>query len=197
MTTWLVAVIALLQPARGQVRGESILGSANTNTNVTAGAPAGPVKESPVSAVRTNAGNGELIGFDQLAGYSIVITSDLALNTDHPSEADAKVNAMIPANVRAFDGRNVSVEGFMIPMDFEKDKVIAFMLARDPMGCCYSTIPEIHQYIKVRVKSPGVDPIMYSTARARGVLHVGADRENGYLSSIYRLDAETVKDTGK
>jgi hypothetical protein len=36
---------------------------------------------------------------------------------------------------------------------------------------------------------------MYNTAIARGVFHVGAERQNGALSSIYRLDAENVKDS--
>jgi hypothetical protein len=33
---------------------------------------------------------------------------------------------------------------------------------------------------------------MDGPARARGMLHVGAERENGFLSSIYRMDAETL-----
>jgi hypothetical protein len=188
--------ILLAPHVYAQVRDESIFGSANTNKSISPPVAPDQAKEKTISALHTNAVSGEFVGFDRLAGFGITITSDLEQNTNHSAQADAKVNAMIPQNIRALDGRNVSVEGFMIPMEFEKDKVIEFMLARDPMGCCYSTVPEIHQFIKVRVKSPGVEPV-YSTARARGILRVGAERANGALSSIYRLDAENVKDANK
>jgi hypothetical protein len=95
------------------------------------------------------------------------------------------------------EGRRVIIEGFMIATDFDKDKVTEFILARDPVGCCYSTTPQVHQFIRVRVKPPGVNEMTYNTVVARGVLHVGAKRDNGLLSSIYQMDAEIVKDSGK
>lgn len=80
----------------------------------------------------------------------------------------------------------------MIPLEFEKQNVVEFILARDPPACCYATMPQIHEWIKVRVKSPGVPPVQYRTVRASGTLRIGAERQDGVLSSVYRMEADTV-----
>jgi hypothetical protein len=36
-----------------------------------------------------------------------------------------------------------------------------------------ATLPQIHEFISVRVKSPGVPPMDYSVVRARGMLEIG------------------------
>jgi hypothetical protein len=184
----------LLVPlARGQAHGESIFGNANTNASSVAVAMPVNALETPAFAALANLTNGALVGFDCLAGFHFLLTQDLELNTNRAAWADAQVNAMIPEKVRALEGREVSVEGFMIPMVYEKDKVTEFLLARDPMGCCYSTVPLMDQFVKVRVKSPGVKEMIYYPAHARGILHVGAERQDGVLTSIYRMDGLSVE----
>jgi hypothetical protein len=135
--------------------------------------------------------DGALIGFDRLSGFPFQLSDDLVSNTN-AAKANGQVNAMIPEDIRALDHHTVLVEGFMVPLDYEKDKVVEFILVQAPFGCCYGSPPQIHELIKVRVKSPGVSAIMDGPARARGMLHVGAERENGFLSSIYRMDAENL-----
>lgn len=181
--TWLV---------HGQVRGDSIFGGANGGTNRTPNVAAGAANTN--SAPNSHPGavaDGALIGFDRLSGFPCLLTEDLISNTNE-AKANGLVNAMIPADIRALDNHIVSVEGFMVPLDFDKDKLVEFILVKAPFGCCFGTPPQIHELIKVRVKSPGVSPIMDGPAHARGILHVGAERENGYLGSIYRMEAETV-----
>ena len=77
----------------------------------------------------------------------------------------------------------------------EKGKVTEFLLSRNPPACCYGGVPLIHEWIKVRVKPPGVDWEEYNTVRAHGVLRVGAERVDGTLASVYRMDAEKVEVT--
>jgi hypothetical protein len=180
----------VMSNARGQAHGESIFGNANTNSVVAA-----PVNslENPAFASLVNFTNGGPVGFDCLAGFSLSLTADLELNTNRVAWADAQVNAMIPQKIHALEGREVSIEGFMIPTLYEKDKVTEFLLARDPVGCCYSTVPQIDQFVKVRVKSPGVPEMIYYPSRARGILHVGAERADGILTSIYQMDGVTVE----
>jgi len=146
-------------------------------------------KPTPPAAVAFT--NGALVGFDVLAGYNIALASDLENNTNGVW-ADAQVNAMIPANIRALDHREVTVDGFMIPAQMENGKVIEFLLSRNPPACCYGGVTQIHEWVKVRVKPPGVDWEEYSVVRAHGVLHVGAERLDGELTSVYRLDANKV-----
>jgi len=140
--------------------------------------------------------NGAVVGFDVLAGYDMNLTLELAMNTNGAA-ADAKVNAMIPANIRALDHRVVSVDGFMIPAQMEKDKVTEFLLSRNPPACCYGGVPQIHEWVKVRVKPPGVAPEEYNIVRAHGILSVGAERLDGALTSVYRMDADKVEITNE
>lgn len=138
--------------------------------------------------------NGALVGFDVLAGYDIIILPELGLNTNGAA-ADARVNAMIPANIHALDRREVAVDGFMIPSQMENGKVTEFLLSRNPPACCYGGVPQIHEWIIVRVKPPGVGWEEYNTVRTHGVLHVGAERVDGALTSIYHMEADKVEIT--
>jgi len=165
-------------------------------TNTVAGVSNAPVAlpkiPPPASLTFTN---GALVGFDVLAGYDITITEELDNNTTNGAWADARVNAMIPANIRALDHRAMAVDGFMIPSQMENGKVMEFLLSRNPPACCYGGVPQIHEWIKVRVKPPGVEWEEYNTVRAHGVLRVGAERVDGSLTSIYRMDVDKVEVT--
>ena len=171
----------------GQVHGDSILGNSKTNANaaISAVTNAAPLLSSNTVSI---------VGFDQLAGFPVKLTDDLFINTNRPAWADAQINAMIPSNVFALNHHEIEVTGFMTSVRFEKDKVVEFMLSRDPPACCYATMPQIHEWISVRVKSPGVKPMDYSVVHARGMLEVGAERQGGMLESVYRMDAVSVRD---
>ena len=138
--------------------------------------------------------NGALLGWDVLAGYTITLAPELENNTN-AVWADAQVNALIPASVRALDHHDISADGFMIPAQMENGKVVEFLLSRNPPACCYGGVPQIHEWIKVRVKSPGVEWEQYNIVRARGVLRVGAERMDGALTSIYRMDTDKIEIT--
>jgi hypothetical protein len=138
--------------------------------------------------------NGALVGFDVLAGFAITLAPELETNTNG-AWADAQVNALIPENIRALDRHDVSVEGFMIPVQMENGKVTEFLLSKNPPACCYGGMPQIHEWVKVHVKSPGVEWEQYNIVRARGILRVGAERVDGTLTSIYRMETDKVEVT--
>jgi hypothetical protein len=171
--------------AIGEIHGDMISGVSNTNV-----IQASPVTTNSAPLLATNAVS--QVGFDKLAGFPVTLTDELEFNTNRPAWADAQINAMIPGNILALDHHEIEITGFMVPVRFEKDKVVEFMLSRDPPACCYATMPQIHEWISVQVKSPGVTPMEYSVVRARGVLGVGAKRQEGTLSSLYRMDAVKV-----
>ena len=176
----------------GQVHGDSIIqgesGGTSARPYVSSGASS--TKSAPNSRA-SGVPDGALIGFDRLSGFPFQLTDDLVSDTN-TAKANGQINAMIPEDIRALDQHKVSVEGFMVPLEFEKDKLVEFMLVKAPFGCCFGSPPQIHELVRVRVKSPGVSAIMDGPARVCGVLHVGAERENGYLCSIYCMDAEAV-----
>jgi hypothetical protein len=150
----------------------------------TTNAASAPAKASAANVV---------IGFDQLAGFRLVLTPEVEINTNRIAWADSQVMAMIPESIRKLDGQRISVEGFMLPIGYEKDRLAEFILIRDMPGCCYGGPPNAHEWVKAVVKSPKITTEMYHPVRVRGIFHVGVERQGGYLSSIYRLDAETAE----
>lgn len=132
------------------------------------------------------------VPFSTLAGYRLSIPAELESNATNGAWADAQINAMIPTNVMALNHQRVMVEGFMLPLEFEKGKVVSFMLSQNPPACCFATMPQIHELVEVHVKPPGVSAMDYSVVRASGKMSVGAKRHNGTLTSIYRMEADSV-----
>jgi hypothetical protein len=138
-------------------------------------------------------GTNLVIGFDQLAGFRLALTPELELTTNRTAWADSQVMAMIPESIRKLDGQRIFVEGFMLPIGYEKDRLAEFILVRDMPGCCYGGPPNAHEWVKAVVKSPKLTTEMDHPVRVRGIFRVGVERQGGYLSSIYRLDAETAE----
>jgi hypothetical protein len=162
----------------------------------------GTATEARIASLRTNsapaltnaASSQIVLGFDQLAGYPLKLTEELALSTNRTAWADSQINAMIPESIRKLDGQRISVEGFMLPVAYEQEHLTEFMLVRDMPGCCFGSFPNPHEWVKGVVKNPKIKAELDHPVRVRGLFHVGAERHGGYLSSIYRLDADSVGD---
>jgi hypothetical protein len=184
----LAASAVFTPPLHAQRRGDLIgpIGDPGKNPGST-GSKTNLVADSP-----TNSVDGIIVGFDKLAGFPILLTDDLAVNTNRPAWADGQINAMLPSRITALDKQRVTVEGFMIPLEFKGTKVVEFLLSRNPPACCYGSLPQIHELIRVQPKFPGVKPMEFGVVRVTGILRVGAERREGILTTIYRMDAETV-----
>jgi hypothetical protein len=154
-----------------------------------------PIGKTPTitAPVRTDKiQDGDVVGFDQLAGFKVTLNNELLFNTNRPAWADQQVSSMIPERIRAADGRDVSVDGFMIPLEYKGRKVSKFILAMNQNTCCFGGNPQIHEFIIVSAAGAGVNNEMDIPLRVKGVLHVGIVRSQGKLSGIYRLDGESV-----
>ena len=154
-----------------------------------------PVGKAPtISApVRTDKiQDGDIVGFDQLAGFKVTLNNELLFNTNRPAWADQQVSAMIPERIRAADGKRLGVDGFMIPLEYNGKKVSKFILAMNQNTCCFGGNPQIHEFIIVSVNGTGANDEMDIPLRVTGVLHVGAVRSQGKLSGIYCMDGDSV-----
>jgi len=127
------------------------------------------------------------ITFAKLGGYRYYPPASRTKPGEKPVAKSA-----IPEAVRALDGRKVSIEGYMIPIDFQKGKIISFILSKAMFGCCYGDSPQINEVIKV-VSADG-KPMSYLTMpRVTGILEVGEEFDSeGYIDSIYRIKADAV-----
>lgn len=157
-----------------------------------------PIGKSPTNSAPQPTGkinDGDFVGFDQLAGFSVKLNNEFLFNTNRPAWADEQVSAMIPERIRAANGKRVGVDGFMIPLEYNGKKVSKFILAMNQNTCCFGGNPQVHEFIIVDVIGSGVPNEMDIPLRVQGVLHVGVQRSHGKLTGIYQLDAASVKES--
>jgi len=154
--------------------------------------PIGKTPDPQPSACTNKIKDGDVVGFDQLAGFKVTLNNEMLFNTNRPAWADEQVNALIPGRLKAADGKTVSVDGFMIPLAYQGKKVTQFILAMNQNTCCFGGNPQIHEFIIVEMAGPPVDDQMDIPLRITGRLGVGAFRNKGTLSGIYRLEAQKV-----
>jgi hypothetical protein len=182
--------LTLLQ-AQSPAHGGSLQGEAIASTNSTK--PADVQTNFNLAAlVHTNAVGEYVMGLDILSSYPMQLPDNLVNNTNQAAWADAQVNAMIPASIKAFDGKKVRIEGYMLPTTLEKGKVTDFLLVASQISCCYGGPTQVHEFITVRVKGTAVKPNMDATIPVGGILRIGAIRENGQLVGVYRMEAENL-----
>lgn len=130
------------------------------------------------------------IGFDRLSSYTFKVPEfDPEAN---PNVAPPTGEEQIPDWLKSLNGRKAKVTGFMLPTKLENSLVTEFLLLSDPMMCCYGAVPEMNQWIVVRMKKGGVKPIQDVPVSFYGDLKIGAMFENGYMTGIYLLDCERM-----
>ena len=134
--------------------------------------------------------NGYLkLGFDRLSGFKFVPPDfDPAAN---PNVQPPTGNEQIPVIVKSWSGKKALITGFMQPTKLEKGKCTEFMLMASQMACCFGGVPNINDWVVVRMPS-GVPVVMDVPISFYGTLKVGATFENGYLTGIYEMEGEKM-----
>jgi hypothetical protein len=104
---------------------------------------------------------------------------------------DEEKGGTIPADVSALDGTTIRLTGYMIPMN-QSEKIAAFALVED-LFAVPQRAPLIQQTIVVNM--PATQPTNYFPDRitVEGKLRVRAKKEDGFIVSIFDLDATSVK----
>lgn len=130
------------------------------------------------------------VGFDRLASYAFKVPEfDPAANPDvKPPTGEEQ----IPGWLKELNGRKAKVTGFMLPTKLEGNLVSEFLLLSDPMMCCYGAVPEMNQWIVIKMKKGGVKPIQDVPVSFYGDLKVGAMFENGYMTGIYAMECDKM-----
>src|SRR5579883_680429 len=82
-----------------------------------------------------------------------------------------------PAEVRALDGRKISITGYMAPLSMNAGRIDAFFLSRGVFRCCFADLPKITDYVRVSM-APGQFAPNADIVRVNGVLEVGEERNS-------------------
>lgn len=136
--------------------------------------------------------NGYLrLGFDKLASYKFVPPAYDP--TADPKATPPSGDEQIPASVKSWSGKKAIVTGFMLPVKMDGGLVTEFLLVKDPMLCCYGVMPNMNEWVVVRMnKGAAVKPTMDVPLSFYGELKVGAMYENGYMTGVYLLEGEKM-----
>jgi len=147
----------------------------------------------PTASARTAASPARLsVGFDKLSAFPFDVTDPMLGGTIDAAAAIRKTLAQIPDGIKALNDKEVSVKGYMLPMNFGEGLTTDFLILRNQSLCCYGLPPKITEWVNVRMIGKGVKPIMDEPVTVCGTFHVGDVRERGDLVGIYRLDAEKL-----
>jgi hypothetical protein len=165
-------------------------------TAIDAPAPAAVTPAVKPESIRTTLVGGReyrVVDFQWLASYPFDSPNEKLTN----DAAVAQLEKQIPAGIKALDGKNVMIRGFMVPVKDAQGHATEFLIVRDQPNCCYSGMTTITEFVSVKVPSPGVASIMDQPITVQGKLHVGAVLESGYVMGIYRMDGEKLVDSPK
>ena len=111
-----------------------------------------------------------------------------------PWELKEQFDKRVPEHVRKLDGRHVSIQGFMLPVETKKDKVLTFLLMPDQAACCFGRVPEPNEWIVVDMTQNGGGPILMDLlVEIDGDLEVAEKWEDGFFTGIYHMAANKIE----
>jgi hypothetical protein len=98
----------------------------------------------------------------------------------------------VPSEVLALHGRRVGLPGFMLS---SSDTAFPgeFILVESLWGCCFGSVPDVNQTILVRGRLGAAVDYTSGPLVVTGVLEVGEQRQQGFVSSLYRVIDATVR----
>ena len=90
---------------------------------------------------------------------------------------------------RAAQGREVVLEGYVVPLDGRGVGSRTWMLAAGPEGCCAGRVPEFDEWVRVELAAgEGWDGDPFAPVRVVGRFEAGEVRGDfGFLECVYRL----------
>lgn len=100
----------------------------------------------------------------------------------------------LPPSVLDLHGRKLGACGYMMTLE-EVEDIRQFLLVESIWACCFGMPPEVNQVILVNIPASmrGVEYTMRPVLVA-GVFDVGEVVEDGFVTSLYRLQVEVFKE---
>src|SRR5437588_464236 len=98
----------------------------------------------------------------------------------------------LPDDVRRLDGATVRLKGYMIPTNQAED-IRQFAMTPSLVVCRFCQPPQIHQMVVVNCPPGKAVSYFGEPISVEGKLKVKERREDGYVVSIFELDATSIR----
>lgn len=132
------------------------------------------------------------LNFKNLAGFKYEYPYEQPKGK--PWELKEQFNNRVPEHIRKLNGQNISIKGFMLPVETKKDRVLSFLLMPDQQACCFGRVPEPNEWLVVDMLPQNGAPIlMDQLIEIDGQLEVEEKWEDGFFVGIYHVDASGLK----
>jgi hypothetical protein len=157
-----------------------------------------PAGEPPVAPPLAGPSLAALDGrLEMVSGYAKIHYSQLAGFKFRPppqpvgaGQPPPEVLAQVPAGIRRLDGKKVVLTGYMLPLKLENGLATEFFFLSSPTLCCYGVVPEVNEWMHVKMRQEGLPAIQDVPMFLAGRLRVRARWEEGYLVGIYELEGD-------
>jgi hypothetical protein len=98
----------------------------------------------------------------------------------------------IPADVKALNGSEIRLHGYMIPMD-QAEHITQFALVPSLFSCCFGQPPQIQHTIVVNCPKGKAVSYCPDEINVQGKLTVQEKKDDGYVISLFEMSADSVK----
>ena len=121
------------------------------------------------------------LNFKNLAGFKYEYPYEQPKGK--PWELKEQFNNRVPEHIRKLNGQNISIKGFMLPVETKKDRVISFLLMPDQQACCFGRVPEPNeQFVVDMLPQNGAPILMDQLIEIDGQLEAKEKWEDGFSS---------------
>jgi hypothetical protein len=111
-------------------------------------------------------------------------------------EFDAEHGGNIPDDVQKLDGIKIRTHGFMIPLD-QAENIGEFALVPSLFACCFGQPPQIQHTIVVHLPKGKAVSYFPDELTVEGTLKVGEKKDEGFIVSVFEMNATSVRPAQK
>lgn len=109
---------------------------------------------------------------------------------------DIEKGGNIPPDIKALNGTKFRTRGYMIPLD-QAESITEFALVPSLFACCFGQPPQIQHTLVVHCPKGKAVSYFPEEITVEGTLKVEEKKDDGYIISIFEINASSVKPAPK
>jgi hypothetical protein len=118
--------------------------------------------------------------------------TDLLIKDLGNFDYDIEKGGNIPADVKALNGTQFRTRGYMIPLD-QAESITEFALVPSLFACCFGQPPQIQHTLVVHCPKGKAVSYFGDEISVEGTLKVEEKKDDGYIISVFEINASSVK----